>query len=297
MAELPVGRRAAAVAAATSANLGPGFDALGLALGLYDELEAEVVDGGLAVSVEGEGAETAARDESNLVARAVRVGLHAMGAQAPGLRLTCRNRIPHGRGLGSSAAAIVGGLRLASALHESRLGDDELVALATEVEGHPDNVAACALGGLTIAYLSGGRPRAVRLAVHPSLAPVVFVPSVSLSTQAARGLLPQEVPLRDAVANSARTALLVAAMTDRPDLLLDATDDRLHQEYRRPAMPDSIDLVERLRHAGHAAVVSGAGPSVLVLAAESRPIDEGAWTPAGWQALRLAVWESPERDR
>jgi homoserine kinase len=289
MTDVPVGRRASVAAPATSANLGPGFDALGLALALRDDVSVEVVDAGVSVAVDGEGADAVARDETNLVVRAVRIGLDALGVRAPGLRLVCRNRIPHGRGLGSSAAAIVGGLRLASALHGDGLDDGDLIALATDIEGHPDNVAACALGGLTIAYAAHARPRAVRLDVHPALSPVVFVPSAALSTEVARALLPAEVPHRDAVANSARSALLVAAMTAHTELLLDATEDRLHQAYRQPSMPESIDLITRLRDAGHAAVVSGAGPAVLVLATPSTPIDADAWAPTGWRAMRLSV--------
>jgi homoserine kinase len=289
MADLRVGDRATATATATSANLGPGFDALGLALSLVDELEAEVVDSGVSVVVEGEGAGVVAADESNLVARAVRTGFQAMGVAPSGLRIGCRNRIPHGRGLGSSAAAIVGGLRLASSLCGDRLDDAELLRLATDLEGHPDNVAACLLGGLTIAYTVGGQPRAVRLGTHRSLQPSLFVPPTAVSTDEARGLLPAEVPHRDAAANSARSALLVAALTERPDLLFDATEDRLHQSYRRPAMPESMELLARLRAAGHAAVVSGAGPTVLVLATASSPIDRDAWTPQGWSSLGLSV--------
>jgi homoserine kinase len=289
MSDLPTGRRASVAAPATSANLGPGFDSLGLALALRDDVSVQVVDSGLSVAVEGEGADTVARDETHLVVTALRIGLDTLGVRAPGLRLVCRNRIPHGRGLGSSAAAIVGGLRLASALYGDGLGDGDLIALATEIEGHPDNVAACALGGMTIAYSAPTRPRAVRLDVHPALSPVVFVPSAALSTEVARGLLPAAVPHGDAVANAARSALLVAAMTMHPDRLLDATEDWLHQAYRQPAMPESIDLITRLRAAGHAAVVSGAGPTVLVLATPAAPIDDGAWAPAGWQAMRLSV--------
>jgi homoserine kinase len=292
MAELPVGRRARVATPATSANLGPGFDALGLALDVRDEIEVEVVASGLSVVVAGEGADSVARDESNLVVRAVRAGLDALDAQAPGLRLGCDNRIPHGRGLGSSAAAIVGGLRLASALCGEGLDDVDLLALAARIEGHPDNVAACVLGGLTIAYAgrsAGDAVRAVRLDVHSSISPVLFVPAQPLSTEVARELLPVEVPHRDAVDNAARSALLVAALTADPELLFDATEDRLHQSYRRPAMPETLDLVDRLRAAGHAAVVSGAGPSVLVLASASTPVDEAAWLPAGWTAIRTSV--------
>jgi homoserine kinase len=288
MAELQVGRRASVSAPATSANLGPGYDALGLALGLADDVDAEIVESGVVVDVEGEGAETVARDEANLVARALRTGLDAMDSAAPGIRLSCRNRIPHGRGLGSSAAAIVAGLRLAAALagDESRV---DLLPIAADMEGHPDNVAACLLGGLTIAYRAAGVPRGVRLDVDPSISPVVFVPADPVSTEAARGLLPSAVAHRDAASNSARAALLIAALTGRPELLLDATEDRLHQEYRRPAMPESADLVDRLRGDGHAAVVSGAGPTVLVLATPARPIDVDAWCPPGWRTMAPGV--------
>jgi homoserine kinase len=288
MAELPVGRRASVSAPATSANLGPGYDALGLALGLADDVRAEIVDHGVVVDVEGEGADTVARDESNLVMRAMHAGLDAMDAVAPGVRLSCRNRIPHGRGLGSSAAAILAGLRLAAALADDESHID-LLPLATDIEGHPDNVAACLLGGLTISYVADGVPRAARLEVDASISPVVFVPADPVSTEAARGLLPSTVAHRDAASNSARAALLIAALTGRPDLLFDATEDRLHQEYRRPAMPESADLVDRLRGRGHAAVVSGAGPAVLVFATPASPIDADTWTPPGWQTMTPGV--------
>jgi homoserine kinase len=288
MAELSVGRRASVSAPATSANLGPGYDALGLALGLADDVRAEIVADGVVVDVEGEGADTVARDESNLVVRALQAGLAAMDAVAPGVRISCRNRIPHGRGLGSSAAAIVAGVRLAAALVDDESHID-LLPLATDIEGHPDNVAACLLGSLTISYLADGVPRAVRLDVDASISPVIFVPASPVSTEAARGLLPSTVTHRDAASNSARAALLIAALTTRRDLLFDATEDRLHQEYRRPAMPESADLVDRLRGHGHAAVVSGAGPAVLVLATPASPIDADAWNPRGWRTLTPGV--------
>jgi homoserine kinase len=290
MAErLPVGRRASVSVPATSANLGPGYDALGLALGLRDDVGAEIADGGVVVEIDGEGADTVARDASNLVARAMRVGFEAIGIEAPGLRLTCRNRIPHGRGLGSSAAAIVAGLQLAAALADDVSSDLDMLGLAAETEGHPDNVAACLLGGLTIAYVVDGRPHGVRLDVDQSIAPALFVPPAAVSTETARGLLPSTVSHRDAASNSARSALLIAALTARPDLLLDATEDRLHQAYRQPAMPQSANLVSRLRAAGHAAVVSGAGPTVLVLSTRSSGFDAAAWTPPGWAAMSLDV--------
>lgn len=277
---------------ATSANLGPGFDALGLALGRYDELAGEVTGDGLRIEVTGEGAGAVALDETHLVVRAMRAGFAALDVAPAGLALRCRNRIPHGRGLGSSAAAIVGGLVLARALvtdGERRLPADELLALASELEGHPDNVAPCLLGGLTIAWSAEGGARAIRVPIGP-LVPVVFVPPFAASTERARGLLPPAVPHADAARNAGRAALLVAALAGRPEVLLDATEDRLHQQYRRPAMPESTALVDRLRAAGHAAVVSGAGPTVLVLARdrlEAEAVD--AFVPTGWQVERPGV--------
>jgi homoserine kinase len=250
---------------ATSANLGPGFDVLGLALGLHDEVEAAVTPSGLSIEVSGEGAaELADADEKHLVVRAMRVGFDELGlAQPPGLALRCLNRIPHGRGLGSSAAAIVAGLLAARALAGASLDPETVLPLANELEGHPDNVAPCLLGGLTIAWVSGYAARAVRLEPLAAVRPVAFIPPEPVSTKVARDLLPPVVPHADAARNAGRAALLVAALTARPDALLDASEDRLHQDYRAPAMPATHDLVGRLRAAGVPAVVSGAGPSVL----------------------------------
>jgi homoserine kinase len=278
---------------ATSANLGPGFDALGLALALHDELSAEVVDAGGSIEVEGAGAMDLPRDESHLVMRAMRRTFTELGAVPPGVRLHCRNAIPHSRGLGSSAAAIVGGVLLARGLvadGADRLPDGAALALAADLEGHPDNVAPCLLGGLTIAWLQTGMARAVRREVDPAVVPVALVPPFTASTELARGLLPDAVPHPDAAFAAGRAALLVAALTGTPQALFDATEDRLHQAYRAPAMPDAYRLVERLRGAGHPAVISGAGPTVLVLArgdVEARTVAEQA--PDGWEAHVLAV--------
>ena len=260
---------------ATSANLGPGFDALGLALTLYDEVEAEVTGGGLAIEVSGEGAGTAGAGERHLVVRAMRAAFAAAGrAQPPGLAVRCINAIPQGRGLGSSAGAVVAGLLAARALAgaegaEGAEGDegDEggLLALATELEGHPDNAAACLAGGLTIAWQAGAGPRSIRLDLAPAIAPVACVPASSMATEAARRALPATVPHADAAANAGRAALLVAALTRAPELLLDATRDLLHEPYRAPLMPATAEVIGRLRRAGIAAVLSGAGPSVLAL--------------------------------
>jgi homoserine kinase len=256
---------------ATSANVGPGFDAFGVALALYDDVVAQVSDdAGIRVDVHGEGADDVPRDQRHLVAKSMLRAFDAMGGRPRGLDLVCANRIPHGRGLGSSAAAIVAGLLLARALvvgGDDRLPDPALLDLAVGLEGHPDNVAACVYGGLTIAWTSaGGSVEVLRLVPSSDVVPVVCVPPTSVPTKKARSLLPDAVPHADAAHNAARAALLVPALTGRPDLLLEATDDRLHQSYRRPAYPRTTDLVAKLRASGIAAVVSGAGPTVLALA-------------------------------
>ncbi|MBW8802538.1 MAG: homoserine kinase [Catenulisporales bacterium] len=289
---------------ATSANLGPGFDSLGLALGLYDEVMVRIADTGLRVDVAGEGADTVVRDEGHLVVRALRRAFDRLGARPPGLEVVCANRIPHARGLGSSAAAICAGIVAARALTVgATLTDDEVLQLATEMEGHPDNVAACLRGGFTIAWLDqageiadAGTATARVLRVDPAadITAVAFVPAEPLSTEVARGLLPKLVPHADAARNAGRSALLAAALTGgRSDLLLAATADRLHQDYRAPAMAASAALIGALRAAGHAAVVSGAGPTVLVLTTKGQVetvIEAGAAAGgAGWTPLGLAV--------
>ncbi|MGW4421337.1 homoserine kinase [Streptosporangium sp. NPDC004631] len=287
---------------ATSANLGPGFDSLGLALGLYDEVEASLYGeaedspaepgdgprpGSVDIGVEGEGAGELGDGEGHLVVKTMRATFDRMGVPQPrGIRLRCRNRIPHARGLGSSSAAICAGILAARALagtpyeavpHRGASADahpgtvpaftdDDVFALATEIEGHPDNVAPCLAGGLTVTWTDHSNvPHMVRLVPHADIRPVAIIPRHRLSTEIARGLLPEDVPHADASANAGRAALLVAALTTRPEreLLLAATEDRLHQDYRAPAMPQTADLVQRLRGIGVPTVVSGAGPTIL----------------------------------
>jgi homoserine kinase len=279
---------------ATSANLGPGFDALGLALSLRDELEAEVVAEGLSVDVVGTGADEVPLDESHLVVRSMRAAFDLLDGQPPGLRLSCRNVIPHARGLGSSSAAIVAGISLARALTARGaqiLDDDAVFRLAADLEGHPDNVAPACYGGFVISGRDDdGSFYAVGSAVDPRIGAVALVPPEPVSTEVARGLLPAQVPHTDAAAGAGRAALLVAALAGRPDQLLRGTRDYLHQDYRRPAMPASLDLVTELRADGIPAVVSGAGPTVLAF------VESGAATdmvlgrcPEGWRSLRLEV--------
>ena len=277
---------------ATSANLGPGFDSLGLALSLFDEVGVELTDGGLGIEIRGEGEELAALGERHLIVRVFRRAWERVGGapQPAGLRLSCVNRIPHSRGLGSSSAAIVAGITAARALHpEGRsFSDADALRLATEIEGHPDNVAPCLAGGLTVAWGGQDGPRLVRLDLDHQV--TVFVPEHRLATEQARGLLPETVSHHDAAANSGRAALLIAALTSKLgyDVLLDATEDRLHQAYRAPAMPGSAELVERLRQAGVPAVISGAGPTVLAFGWPS-PDWPGVDTGNGWHIHQLNV--------
>ena len=287
---------------ATSANLGPGFDSLGLALSLRDELTAEVTGSGLDVEVRGEGAHAVPLDESHLVVRSMRAAFDVLGQQPDGLSLRCTNNIPHARGLGSSSAAIVAGLSLARALVPGGslvMDDDAVFELAAEIEGHPDNVAPAFYGGFVISGHENGHFYAARSAVDPRVSAVVFIPPTGVETKVARGLLPPTVSHADAAANSGRSALLVAALASRPELLLTATRDFLHQDYREPAMPASLALIKALRADGIAATVSGAGPTVLSFT-DGPAAESGLGAPAalldrcpqGWRAVHLSVERS-----
>jgi homoserine kinase len=287
---LPAGLRAQVRVPATSANLGPAFDSAGLALALHDEVEVEVLPTGCEVHVTGEGAGRVPADEQHLVVRAFRVALDRSGSAQPGLRLVAVNRIPHGRGLGSSAAATVAGVLAAQALLDCAglgptLTDADVLRLAVDFEGHGDNVAACLLGGVSLVWHTGTGVQATRVPLDPAVHPVVLVPQTELSTKRARGLLPESVPHRIAAHAAGHSALLVHALRSRPDLLHAATEDRLHQPYRASAFPESMALVHRLRADGHAAVISGAGPSVLVLTTTPGTLPH----VPGWRRLDLAV--------
>ncbi|WUR59035.1 homoserine kinase [Micromonospora chokoriensis] len=273
---------------ATSANLGPGFDALGLALGLYDDLAAEVTSGGVRVTVTGQGAGELPDDDRHLVVRAMRAGFDALGVQPEGLSVECVNRIPQARGLGSSSAAIVAGVLLARALVTDgghRLDEAGVLRLAAEIEGHPDNVAPCLLGGFTVAWSEPTGARAVSLPVADGVRPVVFVPAERGLTATARAALPDSVPHGDAALTAGRAALLVHALTNDPTLLLPATVDRLHQDYRAAGMPATSSLVSALRAAGVAAVVSGAGPTVLALTELPASVQAGT----DWEIWQLPI--------
>ena len=293
-----VGRSVLVKVPATTANLGPGFDTLGLALSLYDELRVSAVAGtGALVHVEGVGAGEVPTDETNLVVRSIAHTFAAYGQQLPGLELWAKNSIPHGRGMGSSGAAIVSGIMAAKGLLEGIVEIDAqaLLALATALEGHPDNVAPALFGGLTIAWMTPEGPRYKKLIVHRGVSPLVAVPTeITMSTALARSLQPQSVPHEDAIFNVSRSALLIAALIQSPELLLAATEDKLHQSYRASAMPETDALIQLLRADGLAAVVSGAGPSILVLGSDPAQRLRAAELVAAnsttrWECLLLAV--------
>ena len=273
---------------ASSANLGPGFDAFGLALTLRDELIATEIPSGLEIEVAGEGADSVPRGPEHLVVRAMEAAFAHVGARPTGIRLTCTNAIPHARGLGSSSAAIVGGLALGGHLVGQPLDERDLLVLATRLEGHPDNVAAAIHGGFTIAWSEPTGPQVLRLDVNVPV--TLLVPPSPVSTDMARRLLPARVPHADAASNAGRAALLVAALQGRPELLMAATEDLIHQPYRAEAMPQSYELVQELRAVDVPAVISGAGPTVLAFAREL-PV------PDGWVAHELDVDENGVRAR
>jgi homoserine kinase len=275
---------------ASSANLGAGFDCLNLALDLWDQVEAKAVAGASRVKVTGEGAGSVPTDGSHLVVRAARRALEVAGAPIVGLELDCVNAIPHGRGLGSSAAAAAAGCLIARGLiaHPAAMDADGALQVTTDFEGHPDNAAATVFGGASIAWLEEGRARAVPLRVDPRIAPVVLVPRGSVTTKKARAVLPDRVPHRDAAFNAARAALMVHALTKDPDLLFEASEDRLHQPYRAKVMAPTAELVAELRAKSMPAMVSGAGPSVIVLTADPDSVP----SPKGWRRLRLDIPEA-----
>jgi homoserine kinase len=299
---LPAGLSASATVAASSANLGPGFDSLGLALALYDEILVETTDAGLIIEVEGEGAGQVPLTSDHLVVKALHRGLAAGGADVPGLVVRCRNAIPHSRGLGSSAAAVVGGLAAANGLlaqaDRDPLTETQLVQLASEFEGHPDNASAAVLGGAVVSWVDAKvmppTYSAAPLRLHPDIHLFPGIPQVRSSTAETRVLLPDHVTHEAARFNLSRAALLVVALTERPDLLMPATDDVLHQPQRGPAMPASAEYVQVLRRCGVAAVLSGAGPAVLALSTSAELPAEAVefGTAAGFTVSEMSVGEA-----
>jgi homoserine kinase len=299
---IEAGQRVTVRVPATTANLGPGYDSLGLALALHDTLTVESLESEeLLFDLTGEGAETLPRDASHLVIRAMEAAFERLGFRHGGLKVTAENVVPHGRGLGSSASAVVAAISAANALvpEGSRRGKDWILQLTSELEGHPDNVAPAIFGGLALSWQDSDQYSSTSATVSGTVVPVVAVPDFELSTETARALLPASVGHHAAAMNAGRAALLIHALTTKPEFLLAGTEDYLHQSYRAEAMRPSAALIAALRAAGHAAVVSGAGPTVLVLAdgeAEAAAvvafIEEfaAANTPdTGWRVLKLAV--------
>lgn len=304
---LAAGDRVAVSVPASSANLGPGFDTVGLGLGLRESYAVHVTSTpGLVVELAGEGAEELPTDETHLVARALRTALEAcglgwteeLGEQGLGLELVCRNAIPMSAGLGSSAAALVGGLGLGFALARGGSLTEADLSLVNShagiAERHPDNSSASVYGGLTISWMpSPATVRTAQLVVHPGVEPLVLLPaSTRLSTSTARGVLSDFVPRVDVIQQASRAALLTHALTTDPTMLLDATQDWIHQEQRRGVYPESMGVVDELRSLGHAATISGAGPAVLVLArvevADVVVAEVRSWGRT-WRVLRPGV--------
>ncbi|HJV98182.1 MAG TPA: homoserine kinase [Arthrobacter sp.] len=299
---IEAGQRVTVRVPATSANLGPGYDSLGLALALHDTLTVESLETDeLLFELSGEGAETLPRDASHLVIRAMEAAFERLGYRHGGLKITAENVNPHGRGLGSSASAVVAAVSAANAMvpDAGQRGRDWILQLTSELEGHPDNVAPAIFGGLALSWQDSDQYSSTCATVLESVIPIVAVPDFELSTEAARALLPASVGHHAAAMNSGRAALLIHALTQKPEFLLAGTEDFLHQSYRAEAMRPSAALIGALRKAGHAAVVSGAGPTVLVLAngeADAAAVLDfiEAFTASNtpdiaWRVLKLAV--------
>lgn len=294
--DIEVGTKVTVQVPASSANLGPGYDTLGIALSLYDTVEVEVTRSGLEVEIFGEGADELPRDGSHLVVKAIRSALKAADVEVSGLRVVCTNNIPQSRGLGSSASAAVAGVAAGNGLAGFPLSEQQVVQLSSAFEGHPDNAAASVLGNAVVSWTTvpvDGRSlpeyRAVTLDVHPSIKATALVPDFHASTQAVRRVLPSHVTHADAAFNVSRTAVNVAALTTYPDLLWEGTRDRLHQPYRADVLPVTAEWVNRLRNRGYAAYLSGAGPTVMVLHTE--PIEEAILDDARGQNLRVLELE------
>lgn len=276
---------------ATTANLGSGFDCVGMAFDWYDDLTLEVLDEpGLEVVVTGEGESRVPLDERHLVISSLVDGLRAFGVAVPGMHLRCHNTIPQSRGLGSSAAAIVAGLTFAWAIaHPGEPLDRAVITrLAHEAEGHPDNAGAAVWGGAILAWAREGKVSLVQLPLPDDFGAVVFVPEFESKTADARSVLPEVVARTDAVSQAIAAAVLPLALTQRPDLLFDATFDRLHQSFRAPLMPAAYDLMLRLREAGVPAAISGAGPTVIAVGLPDQLAPADAVRADGFTIRRLS---------
>lgn len=250
---------------ATTANLGPGFDVLGMALKLYNYVEMELLPSGLEIEVSGQGEDSIPVSTENIVYKVAAEVFNRAGFKAGGLRIKLENNIPTARGLGSSAAALVGGALAANALSGAPLAMSDLIDLASQMEGHPDNVVPAAAGGITISCRLNGRITYKRIDPPEGITAVAVVPSFELSTRAAREALPKTVPLDDAVFNLGRLSLLLYGFqTGDLQLIKETMGDRLHQPYRLPLVPGMDKVFEAAAANGASGVaLSGAGPTVL----------------------------------
>lgn len=291
--EEPVKRKAIVRTPATTSNLGPGFDVLGLALGLWNGFEIEEQSEGFTIAARGTGAELLAKGPENYVVRAFQRTRAALGMPpAPGLKVSIDVRVPLGRGLGSSATATVAGIVAADALAGRVLEKKEQAILATELEGHPDNAVACLLGGLVVCA-QGDDGRLEYLRFTPSRLPIAVVASplhFELSTEKMRAALPASISHKDAVKSVGRACLLVAALTSNErSPLLRAMEDRLHEPYRAPHVPGFEAVKAAAKGAGALGVcLSGAGPSILAFADDAQDAASiGEAMIAAWKAHRV----------
>ncbi len=256
----------------TTANCGPGFDAVGIACTIYNDLELTLDDqSNISLDVIGEGAGAIPADGSNVAVKAIQMVLAKTGCTLSGIHLKMINHIPLARGLGSSAAAIVGGLVAANELTGNTLTKEDLLDMATAIEGHPDNVAPAIFGGITVSIMDSGSAKYLRLQPPKAFSMVAVIPEFNLSTKAARKVLPDSVPFADAVFNVSRTALLIGALcTGELKLLIHALEDRLHQPYREQLIPGMAQVLATARQTGAlGAALSGAGPCLLAFTADN----------------------------
>lgn len=259
------------VVPATTANLGPGFDVLGLAINIYNRFWMSEIDDGLEIELtQGDGLKLPTSDK-NLVFISAKRLFNEVGYAYRGLRIGIEIDVPIGRGLGSSSTAIMGGLSAANEISGAKLSRVELFDLATKIEGHPDNVGPAIFGGFTICYRTDSGYKAVSFRPSDNLRPVLLIPNTMLETKKARAVLPSNIPVSDAVFNIGRSSLLASALlTGRSDLLRDAMEDRLHQPYRAPLIPGLMDIIQGISHLGGAGVaLSGAGPSLICIIEET----------------------------
>jgi homoserine kinase len=271
---------------ATAANLGPGFDCLALALDICNEFTVDT-EGEPGVHVEGEGIDELPSDGTHLVFRTISYVARELGGSLLAFRLSCRNAIPVQRGLGSSASAVVGGLKLADRLLDAGMSSQRLLEVAVDLDGHPDNVSACLFGGLVVAHLSAQGWRAESVAPSPRLHPVVLVPvDERVATDEARRVLPRTVPFADAALNASRSTLALLALTERPELLEEALQDRLHQTRRLDLAPGARALFQELRDDGFPVCVSGSGPSLLAFEQDGRSVRD---LGPGWRVFRPGI--------